>query len=147
MDVGVHALDAIDFIAGPLRGASGLCRRAGPLPPGCGVESSVALVAQAGSALVTASWCFASMAPREDRFVFTGTAGRLAFSCFGTEPLELTTADGTTEHFSFDPLDHVQQPMVQSIVDELRGVSTAPAASRGDNAIRVADTVASAIRP
>ena len=42
------------------------------------------------------------------------------------------------ETYAFEPPKHVHQPLVQTIVNELRGISDYPCPSRGDNGLRVA---------
>jgi hypothetical protein len=73
----------------------------------------------AGAALGTAHWNFASDA-RADEVVVQGDAGELRFSTFGNEPLELRRSGGV-EAFDLPNPSHIQQPMIQSIVDELLG--------------------------
>ena len=42
------------------------------------------------------------------------------------------------ETYNFDPPEHAHQPLVQTIVNELRGVADFPSPSRSDNGLRVA---------
>ena len=68
-------------------------------------------------AVFTGTWCFSAPAEvREDFCEVIGSAGRLTFSFFGQPVIELTTGDAT-ETFNFDPLPHVQQPMIQATVN------------------------------
>jgi len=71
----------------------------------------------------------------------TGTLGTLRFSVFGDEPLAWDRA-GSSEPLVRPNPPHVQQPMIQSVVDDLLGRGTCP--STGDSARRasaVMDTV------
>ena len=43
----------------------------------------------------------------------------------------------------FDPPAHAHQPLVQLVVDDLRGMSTCP--SKGDNALRCAEALDAAL--
>jgi 1,5-anhydro-D-fructose reductase (1,5-anhydro-D-mannitol-forming) len=79
-----------------------------------------------------ASWNFAGAA-KEDFFQFTGTEGRLTFSTFGNEPLRLETAAGVRE-FEFTAPPHVGQPLIQTVVDDLRGKGKS--SSTGESAAR-----------
>jgi len=47
-----------------------------------------------------------------------GTKGKLVFSTFGHEPVRLITESATKE-WEFDRPTHIQQPLIQTIVDEL----------------------------
>jgi hypothetical protein len=75
-----------------------------------------------------------------------GSAGSLRFSSFGTEPLVLRTADG--ERLIEAPYPEVvQQPLIQTVVDQLTGRGTCP--STGESALRTArfvDTVLAVYR-
>ena len=45
---------------------------------------------------------------------------KYTFSTFGNDPIVLTTASGT-EEWSFEPPQHVHQPLVETVVAELTG--------------------------
>lgn len=137
LDLGSHALDLIDHLLGPLDNPQGLAaNRATPLP----VEDSVAMTFSAGGLPCVASWNFAS-ALHTDEVVIEGSAARLRFSVFGNEPLILETSAGE-QSFSHPNPAHVQQPLIQSVVDSLLGRGICP--STGETArrtSRVMDTV------
>ena len=76
-----------------------------------------------------------------DRLEFVGTQGTLSLSVFGQEPLELVTASGRESLATPQP-EHVHQPLVQSIVDELAGVGRCPSTGESaERASRVIDQV------
>lgn len=67
--------------------------------------------------LFSGSWCFNAAAEAEkDSCEIIGSAGKITFSVFQHEPVILTTAAGV-EKFEFEPLQHVQQPMIGSVVE------------------------------
>lgn len=138
LDLGCHTLDILDFLLGPLRDVSGA---AASLASPYEVEDTVAMCFRAeGGALGTASWSFAGHA-REDILEITGTDGRLRLSTFGDEPIEVH-ARGAVEPLSRPNPPHIEEPLIQSIVDELRGLGVCP--SNGASAARTArvmDTV------
>ncbi len=74
----------------------------------------------AGSGL----WCFCA-ADRADDIVLMGDAGSIRFSTFADTPLRICVAGETTEERIAHP-EHIQQPLIQSIVDELLGRRTCP---------------------
>jgi predicted dehydrogenase len=125
LDLGCHALDLLDFLLGPLEDVRGEARN---LSGRHAVEDTVELRWRGGEA----SWSFTSEA-REDRVVIRGEAGELAFSVFGNEPIELRVGG---EVITFDRPNprHIQQPLIQTIVDELRGQGRCP--STGESASR-----------
>jgi hypothetical protein len=63
----------------------------------------------------------------------SGTEGKLAFSTFDARPVVVTTSAGAKE-FSFDFPAHIQQPLIQTLVNELNGIGTCP--STGESAAR-----------
>jgi 1,5-anhydro-D-fructose reductase (1,5-anhydro-D-mannitol-forming) len=131
LDVGSHSLDLLDFFFGPFEQISG---HAANLASPYEVEDTLSLIFRTpAGAPGTASWNFAGAA-KEDLFQLTGTQGRLCFSTFGSEPLRLETADGRVEEFPFTPPEHVGQPLIQAVVDDLRGLGHCP--STGESAAR-----------
>ena len=147
MDVGCHALDAIDYIAGDLAEARGNAWRRGPFPPMGRCEDVVHLTATCGPAKIpmTATWNFAANGQSEEMLVLSGTRGVLRFSCFGNEPMVLEDISGRREEFSFGPIPHVAQPFIQMVTDELRGIKGCKAPSNAENAIRVAEALDAAL--
>lgn len=130
LDVGSHVLDFLDHCVGPLEAVRGSAAR---LVSTAEVEDAVTMTFRTGSgALGAASWNF-STAAKEDTLEFFGTAGRVAFNVFNTEPIRLETARGV-EPFAIPNPDHVAQPLIQLIVDELLGRGTSP--SNGETARR-----------
>ena len=116
LDTGSHALDLLDFFFGPLSEVAGLAANHGR---NCLVEDTVAMSFLAGDIPGVASWNFAS-AEREDAFTITGTEGRLVFSLMGNEPLRLEKS-GEAQSLDRPNPPHVQQPLIQSVVDDLLG--------------------------
>ena len=130
LDVGSHTLDILDHLLGPLLDACGL---AANLASPHAVEDSVVMTFRtAGGALGSAAWNFAS-SQREDLIEITGTDARLLMSTFGNDPVRVLTSDGEGR-FDLPNPPHVHQPLIQTIVDELRGSGTCP--STGVSAAR-----------
>lgn len=128
-DLGSHLLDILDFITGPLENVAGVAANRASAHD---VEDTVAMSFTAMGAPAVARWNFAALENR-DKIELEGTKGKITFSCFGNEPARLETAAGV-EEFSFEPPAHVHQPLVQTIVDELRGTGKCP--STGITALR-----------
>ncbi len=131
LDLGSHTLDLLDFFFGPLEDVAG---HAANLASPYAVEDTLAMNFRTTAGVPgTAAWNFAGAA-REDFFQITGTNGRLTFSTFGQEPLRLELAGGATQEFPFTPPPHVAQPLVQAVVNDLRGLG--PCSSTGESARR-----------
>jgi len=60
------------------------------------------------------AWCF-NAAEESDHCEIIGSAGKIKFSFFSGNTIELITGDTSTS-FSFEPLEHVQQPMIEKTV-------------------------------
>jgi predicted dehydrogenase len=133
-DLGSHQMDLLDFLLGPIAEVEGNAVNLAGLYP---VEDTVAASFrfQSGT-LGSALWCFAS-APGQsmDRIVLIGREGRITFSCFDTTRVVLENGQGVTEAEPPAPA-HVQQPLIESIVDALLGKGTCP--STGTTAMRTA---------
>lgn len=131
LDLASHTLDILDYILGPLLQPVGRAWRSKAAPHS--TEDVVHLqFSTTSGALGSAAWNFASD-QREDLIEFCGTEGKLSLSCFGDEPLCLTRSNQTEEIARPNPAT-IQQPLVQSIVDELLGNGSCP--STGHTALR-----------
>ena len=122
VDVGCHALDLLDFLLGPIVSVRGTAANQARL---YAVEDIVsgAWVSASGVHGVGA-WCFTS-GDAIDRTEIVGTHGTARFALLRDEPVCLSTAAGMTAERIDNPA-HVQQPLVQSVVDQLLGVGTCP---------------------
>lgn len=131
-DLGSHQLDYLDFLFGPVTSASGQAANQAGLYP---AEDIVTASWRHESGVLGAGvWCFtAAPGQRADQVEITGSRGRLTFPFFEQQPLRLETAQGI-EEFDFPRQDPVQQPLIQTVVDELRGVGRCP--STGESAAR-----------
>ena len=67
--------------------------------------------------IFTGVWCFnVHIASEKDECEIIGSEGSLQFSIFG-EPKITFNKKGKTEIITFDPLKHVQQPMIEKVVE------------------------------
>ena len=138
LDLGSHTLDILDYIFGPLEQVVG---DAAGLATSRAVEEVVTMQFRVpGGALGSASWNFAGPC-HEDAIEISGSSGRISLSCFGNEPVRLENQDGVQFAERPNP-PHIQQPLIQTIVNALRQQGTCP--STGASALRtsrVMDTV------
>jgi predicted dehydrogenase len=131
-DLGSHQLDLLDDVFGPIVSARGFVANQAGLYP---AEDVVAADFAFGSGVLGSGiWCFTvSEASRTERTEIVGSRGRISFSFFEPAPIRLETAEGV-EAFEFSPPQHIQQPLIQTVVDELRGQGRCP--STGSSAAR-----------
>ncbi|MCR2804631.1 Gfo/Idh/MocA family protein [Paenibacillus soyae] len=130
VDLASHTLDIMDFLLGPIRSVQGAAGNQAGL---YAVEDIVtgSFVFESG-AQATGTWCFSAY-DYCDRNEIVGSKGKIVFSTFGNDRIEVVTAAGTEVIEMEKPL-HIQQPLIQLIVDELRG--GAPSPSKGESAMR-----------
>lgn len=130
LDMGSHTLDFLDYVLGPIRSAAGhAANNAGYYPAEDVVTASFAF---ASGVLGAGVWNFTSFADC-DVCEITGSRGKVSFSSFDAQPILLETAAGQTP-FPIDNPAHVQQPLIQSAVNELVGAGRCP--STGDSGAR-----------
>ena len=117
VDIGCHTLDLLDYLFGPIVSVHGLTSNQLRAYP---AEDTVATsFAFANGVLGSGLWNFGSYA-NEDRVEIVGDAGRLVFATFGDSPIRLENGAGRQDFALPNPL-HIQQPLIETIVAELRG--------------------------
>ena len=130
VDVGSHALDLLDFLLGPLRlrGLAGRSTASGP-------EDMVALCFTFASGAGTASWNFNGCSAL-DVLEITTTQAKVLVPDFMNGSQVTIEKDAARETWEEAPPSTVQLPLIQSIVDELRGKGSCP--STQSSALRTA---------
>lgn len=135
LDLASHTLDVLDFLLGPLEGATGEATNVAS--PG-DVEDRVLLgFTTSAGAKGRGYWSFCSPT-KEDVISIDGTLGMLRLSTFGDTPVELETSAGS-ESFDLPNPRTIQGPMIQAVVDDLRGLGRC--ASTGRTAARTSDVM------
>ena len=124
VDMGCHQLDILDYLLGPIASASGQAANQAGLYP---AEDIVCASFRFESGVLgVGSWCFSvSDESREDRMEIIGSQGKISFSGFFSTVVRVETADGVEEYDLPHP-EHVAQPLIQTIVDELLGRGQCP---------------------
>jgi len=85
-------------------------------------------------ALCSGVWTFTTSATIEkDEIEIVGSKGKIVFSTFDFSPIKLQSEDGNEDFENVRP-DHVQQPLIEMVVNALQGngecVSTGISAAR-----------------
>jgi predicted dehydrogenase len=143
VDVASHTLDFMDYVLGPIRAVASFAGNQAGLYP---AEDTVtaAFMFESG-AQASGSWCFTASG-NYDMTEIIGTKGRVTFSTTGVEPIRLETGAGVNE-LPIDNPAHVQQPLIQTIVDELNGEGQCPSpAESGARTTWVIDEILKAYR-
>lgn len=138
LDMGIHELDIFDFLFGAIEEVHGIASNQGGLYD---VEDTVTVTwRHAGGVQGYGSWCYVC-GHDEDYVEIVGSKGRIEFEFFTEKPLKLIRGSEVVEADIPNP-PHVQQPFIQSIVDDLNGI--APCPGNVESAVRstwVADEV------
>lgn len=138
VDLGSHMLDLLDHLLGPISRVEGLATNQGGLFP---AEDTVTAAFRFESGVQgVGSWCFAGHGS-VDRTEIVGTEGAVTYSTFDGSPVALETDEGK-ETFDLPFPPHVQQPLIQTVVDALRGVGQCPSTGEtGARTSRVIDSI------
>jgi predicted dehydrogenase len=130
VDLASHTLDFMDYVLGPIGSVRGFAANQGNFYT---AEDIVAGTFRFESGVHgVGMWSFATF-DSFDMNEIVGSKGKVSFSTLGVEPVILTTQQSSTP-FPIDNPPHVQQPLVQTIVDELNGMGRCP--STGESAAR-----------
>ena len=132
-DLASHQLDYLDYLLGPIKTATG-------------IKANQAGIYQAED-IVTANWvfengiigngtwCFSTAEiARKDYTLIVGDKGTIEYETFGNGDVILKTNENDEQVFHFQMPEHIQQPLIQQMVDELRGEGKCP--SSGVSAAR-----------
>lgn len=139
-DVGCHALDILFYFFGdPLEVKGFTANKGGLYEP----EDTLSVILKLpGNLLVTGSWNFVTPEPfRRDQVEVVGEEGKVKFSIFSFAPITLVR-ENSRESYDIVQPEHIQMPLIRSIVKELRGHGDCP--STGETAAvtsRVMDQV------
>lgn len=122
-DLAPHGLDLMRYFFGPAE-ASGFSANQGRYYE---ADDAVAGVLRFQSGLLfTGSWSFAAAeAEQRDVCTITGPEGSITFSVFGPQQLVVRNRDGEAV-FDFTPPIHVQQPMIEAVVQHFLGQGPNP---------------------
>jgi len=124
-DLASHQLDFLDYIFGPVVEAHGFAiNQAGLYPAEDIVTGSFHFE---NGVLGQGTWCFTtSKVSDQEITTIVGSKGQISFSYFGGWAVTLEVEGKEIEVISFVPPKHIQQPLIQTIVDELLGIGICP---------------------
>lgn len=134
-DLASHQLDLLDYLLGPVEPAGGVGANLGGHYD-CD-DTVTAAWQHAGGVVGAGMWCFvADNGQRGEDMEIVGTEGRVGFTAFALDqPIRLQQGEHVQE-FPVPPPEHVQQPLIQTVVDDLLGRGTCQ--STGASGLRTA---------
>lgn len=124
-DLAAHQLDMMDFLFGPIQDAHGIALNQGSQ---YAAEDLVMGTFHFENGVVgQGTWCFTT-SKVSDREVTTivGSKGQISFPFFGDHTVTVQTEGNLPEVMKFDMPENIQQPLIQTIVDELMGNGQCP---------------------
>jgi predicted dehydrogenase len=139
-DLAPHQLDLIQYFFGePVQVMGTSANQAGLY---AAEDVVIAAMRLPGDILFTGQWCYTVAENlQEDRVEINGSAGRISFPVFGFE-VTIKTNDGE-ELIPFPPPEHIQQPMIEKIVQYFLGNADNPcSAADAIGSMKVMETVA-----
>jgi predicted dehydrogenase len=127
-DLGCHALDILFHIFGdPLEVSGKIANVAGMYEPEDSLSASLLLP---GQILLTGSWNFVSPKGfKRDRVEVMGEKGMLSFGIFSFQDILLETGS-RQESFVIEAPEHIQMPLIRTIVAQLNGQGECPSTGR-----------------
>ncbi|GAB2568939.1 Gfo/Idh/MocA family protein [Spirosoma areae] len=131
-DLASHQFDFLEYALGPIKTASGIARNQAGL-----YAADDIVVAQfefESGVLGTGSWCYTvNKEQRIEQTQLIGSKGKITFSFFENFIITVETETGSAQHTIPFP-EHVQQPLIELIVKDLRGEGKSP--STGETGAR-----------
>ena len=130
VDLAAHMLDFLDYVLGPIRDVQAFSSNQAHRYPAEDIVTSAFVFTSGVQGIGT--WCFTSF-DRWDQTEIVGSKGKITYSTFDAQPVILTTSQGQ-EEFTYEYPAHIQQPLIQSVVNALNGKGDCP--STGESAAR-----------
>lgn len=124
VDLACHTLDILDYLFGPIISVRG---HASSQLKAYRAEDCVSMSflfenGMHGSGI----WNFASYG-RYDNVEIVGDKGKISFSTFGDSDILVFNLDGHEQKISLQNPEHIEQPLIESVVGELLGDCKCPA--------------------
>jgi 1,5-anhydro-D-fructose reductase (1,5-anhydro-D-mannitol-forming) len=126
VDLGSHMIDLLQYLLGPMKAAVGFSSNQGKLYE---AEDAVSgsFTFESGAHGV-GLWCFNANEDIDSTEII-GSQGKISYATFREVPITVER-DGAVERFDIPHPEHVQQPLIQSVVAELLGVGKSPSTGR-----------------
>ena len=133
-DLASHQLDYLDYLFGPIQAVCGYANNQAGLYQAADIVSCSFIFENGIQGI--GSWSFTvDEQAVKDELVIIGSKGQVSIPFFGAPEIKLEKSSLTAPEVShFDLPKHIQQPLIQSVVDDLLGVGVCP--STGTSAAR-----------
>lgn len=120
-DLASHQFDLLDFLLGPIEQATGFAaNQAGVYPADDIVTASFVF---ANGVMGSGHWCFTTdPVSKEDQITIIGEKGHIHFDAFTDLTVAVDASGFGQQEYTFTMPEHIQQPLIQQVVDELQSV-------------------------
>ncbi|NJB82694.1 Gfo/Idh/MocA family protein [Wenyingzhuangia aestuarii] len=117
-DLGSHQLNILEFLIGEIDFVQGIAINQSKIYKSNDVVTANILFKN--KTIGTCFWAFNhGFKTRRDEIIINGTKGNIKLACFNDSPMVFTDIDGKTETYNIPYPEHVQQPLIGSIVSDL----------------------------
>jgi len=140
-DLSPHQLDLVQYFFGDYIKASGFSMNQGGLY--IADDLTIGNIVFENGVVFNGSWCFmAAKGQEKDLVEIIGSEGKISFATFSTHHISLSK-NGKEEILQFPELEHVQQPMIEEIVQYFLGEAANPStAESAVDTMRIIDAFA-----
>ncbi len=130
-DLAAHQLDYLDFVFGPIQTVNGYAGNQAGLYKAADIVTSSFTFENDIQGI--GSWCFTvDEKAQKDELTIIGTKGKLSIPFFGAAEISLEKSIlKSKKKFAFDLPKHIQQPLIQTIVDDILGKGICPSTGEG----------------
>jgi len=128
-DLAAHQFDYLEYLLGHIKEAKGISiNQTGHYPAD---DITTATFLFESGVVGTGTWCFSVPETlRTDTTVIIGSEGKIVFSFFEHQNIFVEKSDGSQQHFHIPHPENIQQPLIQTIVDQLLGKGESPSTGR-----------------
>jgi len=125
-DLGSHMIDLMQFFFGEIQEVSGFAQNQAGLYE---VEDIISANFKFSTGvLCSGTWCFTA-SENLDQTDIVGSKGKISYATFGDLPFIVHTKHRRKEYKIHHP-EHIQQPLIQTIVDEFTGTGQCPSTGK-----------------
>ena len=123
-DIAPHQLDLMLHYFGEAKTINGLSKNQSNIYSASDIVTGQ--IEFLSGVIFSGKWCFnVAQAAEEDKIEIIGSQGKIIFAAFTDNNITLINNEGETV-FSFDELQHVQQPMIEEVVHYFLGEAGNP---------------------
>ncbi|MFY0651405.1 MAG: Gfo/Idh/MocA family oxidoreductase [Cyclobacteriaceae bacterium] len=128
-DLASHQFDFLDFLFGPVKEAKGISiNQSGAYASD---DITMASFSFEHGIVGNGTWCFtAGNSMDKEETTIIGSKGHITYSTFENSKVKLVSDETGEQVFDFEMPKHIQQPLIQEVVNDLLGVGKCPSTGK-----------------